>query len=138
MAEDIKVFVVESDSDFVASITVDDNTVADTNITGDGVGDLIVQFVDSVSGVGGSVSNLRDLADIDTTAVPQGTTAGDKFVLTYDAGNNRFTFVNPDSVIDAAVGVGATFPAPVGLSTQTIDYLDDELDNKIDLDAGTF
>ena len=66
------------------------------------------------------------------------TTAGDKFVLTYDAGNNRFTFVNPDSVIDAAVGVGATFPAPVGLSTQTIDYLDDELDNKIDLDAGTF
>ena len=138
MAEDIQVFVVESDADFVASITVDDNTVADTNITGDGVGDLIVQFVDSVAGAGGSVSNLRDLADIDTTAVPQGTTAGDKFVLTYDAGNNRFTFVNPDSVIDAAVGVGATFPAPVGLSTQTIDYLDDELDNKIDLDAGTF
>ena len=120
MAEDIKVFVVESDADFVASITVDDNTVADTNITGDGVGDLIVQFVDSVAGAGGSVSNLRDLADIDTTAVPQGTTAGDKFVLTYDAGNNRFTFVNPDSVIDAAVGVGATFPAPVGLSTQTM------------------
>ena len=138
MNEDIQVFVVESSADFVASITVDDNNVADTNITGEGVGDLIVQFVDSVAGAGGSVSNLRDLGDIDTTAVPQGTTAGDKFVLTYDAGNNRFTFVNPDSVIDAAVGVGATFPAPVGLSTQTIDYLDDELDNKIDLDAGTF
>ena len=138
MAEDIKVFVVESDADFVASITVDDNSVADTNITGDGVGDLIVQFIDSVAGAGGSVSNLRDLSDIDTTAIPQGSSAGDKFVLTYDAGNNRFTFVNPDSVIDAAVGVGATFPAPVGLSTQTIDYLDDELDNKIDLDAGTF
>ena len=138
MAEDIQVFVVESDADFVASITVDDNNVADTNITGDGVGDLIVQFVDSVSGVGGSVSNLRDLGDIDTTAIPQGSSAGDKFVLTYDAGNNRFTFVNPDAVIDAAVGVGATFPAPVGISTQAIDYLDDELDNKIDLDAGTF
>ena len=138
MAEDIKIFVVESDSDFVASVTVDDNTVADTNITGDGVGDLIVQFVDSVAGAGGSVSNLRDLGDIDTTAIPQGSSAGDKFVLTYDAGNNRFTFVNPDAVVDAAVGVGATYPAPVGLSSAAVDYLDTALDDKIDLDAGTF
>ena len=138
MAEDIKVFVVESDSDFVASITVDDNNVADTNITGDGVGDLIVQFIDSVAGAGGSVSNLRDLSDIDTTAIPQGSSAGDKFVLTYDAGNNRFTFVNPDAVLDAAVGVGVTFPSPVGVSSGVINYLDDELDNKIDLDGGQF
>ena len=138
MAEDIQVFVVESDADFVASITVDDNNVADTNLTGDGVGDLIVQFIDSVAGAGGSVSNLRDLGDIDTTAIPQGSSAGDKFVLTYDAGNNRFTFVNPDAVVDAAVGVGATYPAPVGLSSGTINYLDTALDDKIDLDAGTF
>ena len=137
MNEDIKVFVVESSADFVASITVDDNNVADSNLTGDGVGDLIVQFVDSVSGVG-TVANLRDLADVDSTPVPSGSSAGDKFVLTFDASNNRFTFVNPDSVIDAAVGVGATFPPPVGLSTQTIDYLDTALDDKIDLDAGTF
>ena len=137
MAEDIKVFVVESSSDFVASITVDDNNVADTNLTGDGVGDLIVQFVSSGTGVG-TVSNLRGLDDVDTSAIPSGTSAGDKFVLTYDAANNRFTFVNPDTVIDNAVGVGATYPAPVGLSTQTIDYLDTALDDKIDLDAGTF
>ena len=137
MNEDIQVFVVESSSDFVASITVDDNNVADSNLVGDGVGDLIVQFVDSVTGVG-SVSNLRDLGDVDSTAIPSGSSAGDKFVLTYDASNNRFTFVNPDAVIDAAVGVGATFPSPVGLSTQTIDYLDTALDDKIDLDAGTF
>ena len=137
MNEDIKVFVVESSADFVASITVDDNNVADTNITGEGVGDLIVQFVDSVAGVG-SVSNLRDLADVDSTAIPSGSSAGDKFVLTFDASNNRFTLVNPDTVIDNAVGVGATFPPPVGLSTQTIDYLDTVLDDKIDLDAGTF
>jgi len=137
MNEDIQVFVVESSSDFVASITVDDNNVADSNLVGDGVGDLIVQFVDSVTGVG-SVSNLRDLGDVDSTAIPSGSSAGDKFVLTYDASNNRFTFVNPDAVIDAAVGVGAPFPPPVGLSTQTIDYLDTALDDKIDLDAGTF
>ena len=133
MAEDIKVFVVESSSDFVASITVDDNNVADTNLTGDGVGDLIVQFVGSGSGVG-EVSNLRNLDDVDTSAIPSGSSAGDKFVLTYDAGNNRFTFVNPDTVIDTAVGVGATYPPPVGLST----HLDTALDDKIDLDAGTF
>ena len=137
MEEDIQVFVVESSADFVASITVDDNNVADSNLVGDGVGDLIVQFVDSVTGVG-SVSNLRDLGDVDVTAIPSGSSAGDKFVLTFDASNNKFTFVNPDAVIDAAVGVGATFPAPVGLSTQTIDYLDTALDDKIDLDAGTF
>ena len=137
MAEDIQVFVVESSSDFVASITVDDNNVADTNLTGDGVGDLIVQFVSSGAGVG-TVSNLRGLDDVDTSAIPSGSSTGDKFVLTYDAGNNKFTFVNPDEVIDNAVGVGATYPAPVGLSTQTIDYLDTALDDKIDLDAGTF
>ncbi len=137
MNEDIKVFVVESSADFVASITVDDNNVADTNLTGDGVGDLIVQFVGSGAGVG-TVSNLRDLSDVDSTPVPSGSSAGDKFVLTYDASNNRFTFVNPDAVIDSAVGVGATYPSPVGLSTQTIDYLDTALDDKIDLDAGTF
>ena len=137
MNEDIQVFVVESSADFVASITVDDNNVADSNLVGDGVGDLIVQFVDSSTGVG-SVSNLRDLGDVDSTAIPSGSSAGDKFVLTFDASNNKFTFVNPDAVIDAAVGVGATFPPPVGLSTQTIDYLDTALDDKIDLDAGTF
>tara|TARA_B100001248_G_scaffold153133_1_gene115144 strand:- start:125 stop:538 length:414 start_codon:yes stop_codon:yes gene_type:complete len=137
MAEDIQVFVVESDSDFVASITVDDNNVADTNLVGEGVGNLIVQFVDSATGVG-SVSNLRDLGDVDVTAIPSGSSAGDKFVLTFDASNNKFTFVNPDAVVDAAVGVGATYPSPVGLSTQTIDYLDTALDDKIDLDAGTF
>ena len=137
MNEDIQVFVVESSSDFVASITVDDNNVADSNLVGDGVGDLIVQFVDAATGVG-SVSNLRDLGDVDSTAIPSGSSAGDKFVLTFDASNNKFTFVNPDAVIDAAVGVGATYPSPVGLSTQTIDYLDTALDDKIDLDAGTF
>ena len=137
MAEDIKVFVVESSSDFVASITVDDNNVADTNLTGDGVGDLIVQFVSSGTGVG-TVSNLRGLDDVDTSAIPSGSSTGDKFVLTYDAGNNKFTFVNPDEVIDNAVGVGATYPPPVGLSTETINYLDTALDDKIDLDAGTF
>ena len=137
MAEDIQVFVVESDSDFVASITVDDNNVADTNLVGEGVGNLIVQFVDSATGVG-SVSNLRDLGDVDVTAIPSGSSAGDKFVLTFDASNNKFTFVNPDAVVDAAVGVGATYPSPVGLSTQTIDYLDTALDDKIDLHAGTF
>lgn len=137
MNEDIQVFVVESSSDFVASITVDDNNVADSNLVGDGVGDLIVQFVGS-TGVGGDVANLRDLGDVDVTAIPSGSSAGDKFVLTFDASNNKFTFVNPDAVIDNAVGVGATFPPPVGLSTQTIDYLDTALDDKIDLDAGTF
>lgn len=138
MSDEIKVFVVESDSDSVISVKVDDNNVADTNLlTTDGAGDLIVQVVGSGAGVG-TVSNLRGLDDVDTSAIPSGSSTGDKFVLAYDAGNNRFTFVNPDEVIDNAVGIGATYPPPVGLSTQTINYLDTALDDKIDLDAGTF
>ena len=45
-------------------------------------------------------------------------------------------FVNPDDVLDASVGITTADPAPVGMSTETIDYLDVALDDKIDLDAG--
>tara|TARA_B100000900_G_scaffold259982_2_gene221588 strand:+ start:1002 stop:1193 length:192 start_codon:yes stop_codon:yes gene_type:complete len=54
---------------------------------------------------------------------------------------DTFKFVNPDEVVDAAVGANTVpggAPAATGLSTDTIDYLDQVLDDKIDLDAGTF
>lgn len=136
MGDDIEIFVTDTGQDFVAEISVDDNTIADTNITGNNLGDLIVSFLDTSSGVG-SLSKLTDLLDVNSSNL-SASGAGDKFVLTFDASQNKFVFVNPDSVIDAAVGAGATFPPPAGISTAAIDYLDTALDDKIDLDAGTF
>jgi hypothetical protein len=86
---------------------------------------------DSSSG-GGSVSRLFNLSDVNTTNL---TGATDKFVLTYDAPSNSFKFVNPDEVIDTAI---ADSPGPAGLTDTAIDYLDTALDDKIDLDGGTF
>mgnify|MGYP001168066582 FL=1 len=136
MGDDIEIFVTDTGQDFVAEITVDDNTIADTNITGTNLGDLIVSFLDTAAGVG-SLSKLTDLLDVNSSNLSSGG-AGDKFVLTFDASTNKFVFVNPDAVIDAAVGVNTTDPSPTGISSAAIDYLDDVLDDKIDLDAGSF
>jgi hypothetical protein len=76
------------------------------------------------------VANLKDLDDVSMTG------AGNKFVLIYDSGTNGFKLVNPDEVLDSAAGIVPSDPSPVGFSTDTINYLDDVLDNKIDLDAG--
>lgn len=82
---------------------------------------------------GGSVANLADILDVDTSNLSAAT---NKFVMIYDATNQKYKFINPDEVLDASVGVTTTDPTPVGMSTATINYLDDVLDNKIDLDAG--
>jgi hypothetical protein len=43
--------------------------------------------------------------------------------------------VSPDAVVDSAAG---SLSGAVGLSTTVINQLDEALDNKIDLDAGTW
>lgn len=121
-------------SDISTDIVVDQITVADENLISD---DTPVQVEIVSTGVGiGSVANLRDLLDVNSSNLQSGQAATNKFVLTYDATTDRFVFTNPDDVLDAAVGVNTMSPPQTGLSTATIDYLDDALDNKIDLDAG--
>ena len=87
-------------------------------------------------GAGGSVAkNLKELGDISTDG------AQNRWVLVYDEPSQAFKFVNPDEVVDAAVGANTVpggAPATTGLSADTIDYLDQALDDKIDLDGGTF
>jgi hypothetical protein len=118
-------------SDISTDIVVDQITVADENLISD---DTPVQVEIVSTGVGiGSVANLRDLLDVNSSNLNTGT---NRFVLTYNSSTDKFEFSNPDAVIDSAVGITTTDPAPVGLSSSTIDYLDDALDNKIDLDAG--
>mgnify|MGYP001205683698 CR=1 FL=1 len=98
---------------------------ADTNLDGQ----PIVAFTVEEEGV----ANLRDISDIISTAV--GTGIGTNFVLSYDPNADNFVFVSPDAIVDSAVGSSS---GPVGVSTTVINSLGDELDNKIDLDAGTW
>lgn len=105
-------------------VSLDD--AADPNI---GVGQIQV-FTNTG---GGSVANLADILDVDTSNLNAST---NKFVMIYDAQTSKYKFVNPDAVLDSSVGVTTSDPAPVGMSTATIEYLDQVLDNKIDLDAG--
>ena len=83
------------------------------------------------------VANLRDISDINSTMISAG--VGTSFILTYDAVEDNFKFVSPDAIVDSAVG---NVSGPAGFSDTVIDNLveklDVELDDKIDLDAGTW
>ena len=107
----------------VTNVIVEDDGGISVTVGGGGGG---------TSGVG-DVQKLTELLDVDSSNL---STTTNKFVLTYDSGDSKFRFINPDDVIDSAVGITTTDPAPSGLSDDTIDYLDDVLDNKIDLDGG--
>ena len=89
------------------------------------------------SAEGEEVANLRDISDINSTMISAG--VGTSFILTYDAVEDNFKFVSPDAVVDSAVG---NVSGPAGFSDTVIDNLveklDVELDDKIDLDAGTW
>lgn len=120
---------------------MDDIVVTSENGNGFNVTNVIVEDDGGISvtvgggGVSGAgdVQKLTELLDVDSSNLSTNT---NKFVLTYDSGNSKFKFINPDDVIDSAVGISTTDPTPSGLSDDTIDYLDDVLDNKIDLDGG--
>jgi len=98
---------------------------ADTNLDGS----PIVAFTVEEEGV----ANLRDITDIISTAV--GTGIGTNFVLSYDPNADNFVFVSPDAVVDSAVG---SLSGAAGFSTSVVNNLATELDDKIDLDAGTW
>jgi hypothetical protein len=79
----------------------------------------------SVSAEAGSVAgNLSDLEDFDPTGVQNG------YVIIYDSTTQKYIPANPDEILSNAV--------EGGLPTDFVGQLDNDLDNKIDLDAGTF
>jgi hypothetical protein len=71
---------------------------------------------------------LDELLDVDVSGV------NDKYVIMYDAVTQKYTAVNPDEVFSAAT----TEPISPGLPSDYMDQMDKDLDNRIDLDAGTF
>ena len=71
---------------------------------------------------------LDELLDVDLSGV------GDKYVIMYDATTQKYTAVNPDEILSAAVEESSSS----GLPSDFKDQLDTDLDDRIDLDAGTF
>lgn len=89
------------------------------------------------SAEGDEVANLRDISDINSTAISAG--IGSSFILTYDAVEDNFKFVSPDSVVDSAVGnVSGSAGFSDTVINSLVEKLDVELDDKIDLDGGTW
>ena len=73
-----------------------------------------------------------DLTDVN---IPSLDATKDNYAVVYDATIGKFKIVDPDVVLSAASTT--TGPQP-GLPSDFIDTLDVDLDDRIDLDAGTF
>ena len=70
--------------------------------------------------------SLTDLDDFDPTGVEN------NYVIMYNASLQKYVTVDPDTVLSSATTTNN------GLPQDFINKLDVDLDNKIDLDAGTF
>ena len=73
-----------------------------------------------------------DLTDVN---IPNLDSTKDNYAVVYDATIGKFKIVDPDVVLSAASTT--TGPQP-GLPSDFINTLDVDLDDRIDLDAGTF
>jgi hypothetical protein len=93
-----------------------------------------------VSNVGGVQvpARFQDLIDFDDGNSGNG--APDTFVLMYNAATQKWTAVNPDDILSASATdqYQTTTSAKPGLPDAFLDDLDIEMDNRIDIDAGSF
>ena len=71
--------------------------------------------------------NLSELADVSVSNLP----GSDKFVLAYNAALEKFELIAADAVLTNAA-------ADADLPDSFVQQLDVDLDNKIDLDGGSF
>ncbi len=62
------------------------------------------------------------------------TNLSDNYIIMYDASTQKYTPVNPDDILLKAV----TEASSPGIPTAFVDQLEVDLENKINLDAGTF
>lgn len=79
-----------------------------------------------------AVARFQDLVDFDST------TTNDKYVLVFDSSVQKYKMVNPDEVLNYAAATETIQPGLVGYASAFLDRVDIDLDNRIDLDAGTF
>lgn len=74
-------------------------------------------------------AKFSDLTDYNSSGL------ADKYIIMYDSATQQYIPVNPDTVLSAASNTELTQP---GLPNDFVNTLDVDLDDKIDLDAGTF
>ena len=75
------------------------------------------------------VTRFHDLIDFNDT------NKNDQYVIMYNANTQTYELVNPDKVLSSAA---VTEPIQPGLPADFENVLDVDLDNRIDLDAGSF
>lgn len=122
MAEEYQV-VMSYDNE--TSVTLDDsqNNQVDSNFTIETT-QLVAQTVE-------------DLGNVDTSALDKAGTTTDRYVMVWDASQQKYAFVNPDEVLSVASD-DTTVVSP-GLPQDFVDEIVDEVEvSDIDLDAGTF
>ena len=73
-------------------------------------------------------AKFSDLSDFD------GNSVSDKYVIMYNSSTQTYEAVNPDEIFTAAVNETSS----PGISTVFLNQLGSDLDNQIDVDAGTF
>ena len=71
---------------------------------------------------------LNELSDVEISG------NNNQYVLMYDAASGKWKDMNPDAVISAA----STEPIQPGFPLDFMAQMESELDNQIDLDAGSF
>lgn len=80
----------------------------------------------------GVPARFTDLIDFD------GDETYDQYVLMYNASTGKWTAVNPDKVFTSAAETETRQPGFVGYATSYLDRMDQDLDDRIDTDAGEF
>lgn len=76
---------------------------------------------------------LSDLNDVSVSDL----SSKDQYVLVYDAATQKYRLVNPDQVLNAAA-TEPNQPGLVGYADEFLNKMDIDLDDRIDVDAGTF
>ena len=80
---------------------------------------------------------VEDLGNVDTSALDKAGTTTDRYVMVWDASQQKYAFVNPDEVL--SVASDDTTAVSPGLPQDFVDELVDEVEiSDIELDAGTF
>lgn len=80
---------------------------------------------------------FQELVDVSVPDISKITPNPQKenYVVAYNSTLNKFVIVDPDTVLSAA---STTVSSQPGLPVDFVNTLDVDLDDKIDLDAGTF
>jgi hypothetical protein len=109
--------------------------MAEYNVRLDDQGALFTPEQYSISVARGAVAeNLSNLNDVLVSDLGN----KDQYVLVYDASLQKYKLVNPDVILNSAASTETNQPGLVGYATAFINRLDTDLDDKIDIDAGTF